>query len=243
MNIEEFVDFENILNKNEKKMKFVPVLTKWISDVSGIIKQKEILEVSPLQRSPLWFECRKYTLTSSNFGAIIKRKKECYKFAKHLYISNSFTNNAMLWGITHEEDALIKYSTELNVAVKKGGFFVNKKYSFLGCSPDGLIGTNGLLEIKCPYSIRNTDSFNNLSANFFCTEVNQKLKLKKNHNYYYQIQGIMGIMNLDWCDFVVWVPNVMSVERINFDELFFEKMLSKLELFYINYYKKLKLIN
>ena len=73
----------------------------------------------------------------------------------------------------------------------------------------------GVLEIKCPYTRRNaTVAEACKKAAFFCTS---EIKLKKNNNYYYQVQGQMAILNLSWCDFVVWTRKDMHTERIYFD--------------------------
>ena len=82
-------------------------------------------------------------------------------------------------------------------------------FSVLAASPDGVIcnedGTPlGTLEIKCPYSQRNTsvvDACKN--STFFCQAEESNIRLKTTHNYYYQVQGQMAILNLPWYDFVV----------------------------------------
>ena len=40
------------------------------------------------------------------------------------------------------------------------------------------------------------------------------IHLKKNHNYYYQVQGQIAVLNMPWCDFVVWTTQDMHIERI-----------------------------
>ena len=44
------------------------------------------------------------------------------------------------------------------------------------------------------------------------------IQLKRNHHYFYQIQGAMAIAEVEWCDFIVWTPNDMTVERISFSK-------------------------
>ena len=54
------------------------------------------------------------------------------------------------------------------------------------------------------------------------------LELSRTHNYYYQVQGQMAITGRPWCDFVVWTPKGMSVERILFDNDFWDSVKPKL---------------
>ena len=54
------------------------------------------------------------------------------------------------------------------------------------------------------------------------------LRLKRKHNYFYQVQGLMAITGRPWCDFVVWTPKGLSVERISFDVEFWSTVKPKL---------------
>ncbi|KAL9975225.1 hypothetical protein ACROYT_G012358 [Oculina patagonica] len=64
---------------------------------------------------------------------------------------------------------------------------------------------------------------------------NGKLALKKNHDHYYQVQGQMFITGYEWCDYVVWTPSGIHIERIAFDNDFWqEKMFPNLKWFYFN---------
>ena len=73
--------------------------------------------------------------------------------------------------------------------------------------------------------------------NFCCfLDADGRPCLRKNHNYYYQIQGSMAILRVKYCDFVVWTLKDMSIERITFDEqLWNAVMLPRLEKFYFSY--------
>ena len=62
---------------------------------------------------------------------------------------------------------------------------------------------------------------------------NRKVHLEKRHNYYYQVQGQLALLNLQWCDFVVWTRSGIHVERITFDRDFWSKQcLPQLKSFY-----------
>ena len=117
---------------------------------------------------------------------------------------------------------------------------INTDYPYLGASPDGLItdatspDPNGILEIKCPFKYRNLDPVEAAKNKDFCCELKDGiLALKKQHNYYYQVQGQMAIASRNWCDFVVYSNDKVSVERIPFDENQWMNMLPTLKNFYI----------
>lgn len=54
----------------------------------------------------------------------------------------------MLYGLESEAKAILKYENETMNKVYSSGLWVNQKYPFLGCSPDGLVGEDTVLEIK-----------------------------------------------------------------------------------------------
>ncbi|GBM47493.1 hypothetical protein AVEN_58732-1 [Araneus ventricosus] len=58
----------------------------------------------------------------------------------------------MKYGLLHESDVVKYISNELKIEVNSCGFFVKKEEPYLGATPDGLIGDDGILEIKCPSS-------------------------------------------------------------------------------------------
>ena len=118
---------------------------------------------------------------------------------------------------------------------------INPKWPWLGASPDGLIAQNGELlggiEIKCPYSKRHMlVSESCEDKNFFMVNTELGPTLKKSHYYYYQCQGVMNIVGLQWMDFVVYTEKDLYVERINCDSSLWKSViLPKLAEFYKNY--------
>ena len=69
------------------------------------------------------------------------------------------------WGCSHEKQALECYKTAMqcdheSFSVAPCGFFISVDSPYLGASPDGLASCTchglGIVEVKCPYSARNT---------------------------------------------------------------------------------------
>jgi len=66
----------------------------------------------------------------------------------------------------------------------------------LAGSPDGKINNDGLIEVKCPYNVRNEKVvFENIK--YLNSDNGQ---LNRNNFYYYQVQGLLEITNRNWCD-------------------------------------------
>ena len=116
------------------------------------------------------------------------------------------------------------------------GLVVMKTKTFIAVSPDLDIKCDccgqGLVEIKCPYSIRDTSpSAENLP---YLEKVDGKTQLKRNSDYYYQIQGQMGVTARPFTDFFVFTCHGHFQERIQFDNAFWLNMVEKLDWFWTN---------
>lgn len=79
---------------------------------------------------------------------------------------------------------------------------------FLAASPDGLVGENSIIEIKCPFSIKDftpQDAHEQKKLKYIDMQKDE-LVLKKTHLYYYQVQGQLHITRRQFCYFIVWTP-------------------------------------
>jgi len=65
------------------------------------------------------------------------------------------------------------------------------------------------------------------SPSFCLQNDNKKLQLKRNHQYFYQIQAQLFVTRLLWCDFVIWMPIEIYVGRSYYDQQFIEEAISK----------------
>jgi len=169
------------------------------------------------QRSKEWFEVRALRLTASHAQAIAangkglvtyveKKMSEYYSSAER----ENYTNKDMERGIELEPQAIMAYSFTKNIEVDSVGFVI---YSdFVGCSPDGIAGEDGLVEVKCP-----SDSV------YFKLLQDEKIDSK----YEKQMQMQMLICNKRWTDYVVYNPNYekyLFVKRVFPDPEVFEKL-------------------
>ena len=208
------------------------------------------------QQSNSWQQCRWYRLTASCCKRVIsiRTQRSKYNFIRqHLWGLEKIDCEAMRYGIENEPFAFASYGKLLAERDPTGesellnsGFWVNPKWPQLGCSPDGLVemsmhcGGAGLLEIKCPAVIKDchpldikTHLTKKQLANFCCSvESDGALKLKRSHSYFYQVQMQMAICEREYCDFVIWSPQGMHVEKIARDCDFWQSIVSQLITFH-----------
>ena len=95
----------------------------------------------------------------------------------------------------------------------------------------------GLLEVKCPYKAyaekRTVSMACQDHGNFCCPVTDGVIQLKRQHAYFYQVQGQMAICHLPWCDFFIWTGQDTFLERVPFDGAFWnDTVLPKLLHFY-----------
>lgn len=157
------------------------------------------------QRSPEWFAERRGKVTASRIVDVMAKTKTGYGASRKNYLAllvaerltgttaDSYTNAAMQWGIDFEDEARGNYSLYSDNLVEEVGFIVHPEIGDSGASPDGLVGTTGMLEIKCP----NT-----------ATHINTLLTEKIDKKYVLQMQWQMACAERDWCDFVSYDPRM-----------------------------------
>ncbi|KAL4512608.1 hypothetical protein ABPG72_020445 [Tetrahymena utriculariae] len=201
------------------------------------------------QKSKEWERERKFRVTASNFGKIcLSRNENKNTIAKQIIESKFLTCEAIQYGNNFEAVAREKYIENMqakfgpNFTVKEFGLIVDKNYNWIAGSPDGIVYENnnpiGCIEIKCPFSIKDKKISQYFHLTKFLEHDKQKnqIRLKRNHNYYYQCQGIMYLSQLNWCDFVVFTQVDIKIERIEFDKVFFKDTLQILNSFFFKYF-------
>lgn len=181
-------------------------------------------------QSTTWFSHRKGRITASRFRAACKTSvvKPAESLVRQILQQTTPPKSASLsWGLENEEKVRQLYvemmsSMHAEFEVETTGLHVNPKYPYLGASPDGLVTCaccgNGLLEVKCPYSVRQSPP---TCAAYLHAAENGGYSLSRDHEYYFQIQGQMGITERPYCDFVCWTLVGIHRERIKYDPVFF----------------------
>ena len=195
-------------------------------------------------QSLLWFAHRRGRITASNFHSVCHTSTSNPSeslIQKLLQERQMIKSPAMKWGIEHEPDARKQYlelasKNHSGLSFKSAGLFINPHYPYLGASPDGLVYCeccgDGVIEIKCPYSIRQFNPAFVTKSDFFLKSTVDGMKLSSTHEYYTQIQGQLFVCDQAYCDFICWTPQGIFIERIKKDVAFWEEMQPNLERFF-----------
>jgi len=157
------------------------------------------------QGSPEWFAQRLGKVTASRVADVIAKTKTGYSTSRDNYmaqlicermtgtVAESYTNSAMAWGTETEPLARAAYEAYADVLVDEVAMITHPRIDAAGASPDGLVGDDGLVEIKCPNTATHID-----------TLMSQAVPTKYNT----QMQWQMACAERQWCDFVSFDPRM-----------------------------------
>lgn len=186
-----------------------------------------------LQRTDEWKAARLGHVTASRFGDVMTDSRgkngQLSKTAESLLLdligehlsgsaANDFENHAMRWGTEHEPEARDAYAFHTGSHVDQVGFEVHRTEEYIGCSPDGLVEDDGLIECKCPFTVRE--------------HVRVLVSGQMPDEHKPQVQGQLWITGREWCDFVSYHPRVrhnnrLVVVRVERDEKYIEELATK----------------
>ena len=166
------------------------------------------------QGSEIWFKHRIGSIGGSSIASVVAggqgkmRKSLLYRLAGEILSGvkyEGYKNADMDRGIEQETDARNVYAMEREIEVQQIGLV--KMDEFTHYSPDGLVGDDGLIEIKCVIPSVHIETID--------TE-------KIDGGYIKQIQWGLIICQRAWCDFISWSPLVKDheiwVKRVERDE-------------------------
>ena len=158
------------------------------------------------QRTDEWHTQRLGRLSGSNAHDMLSRKKPETKARRNLRVAlaservfgrsaqSDYTNSAMEWGIEQEPHAINAYESRDLSEVTPVGYVVHKTL-WLGCSPDGFVGEEGVLEGKCPHQM--AVHWENLQAI-------QQGKIPA--RYLPQLRHNLWLTGREWIDFCTYYP-------------------------------------
>lgn len=188
------------------------------------------------QRSSEWFTVRKGKITSSEIWKIMGSKKEGLGEVAKSYLlervseklggfSQPVIGPALDWGTDLEDTARDIYAAATGLQVKPCSFYEVSEY--YGGTPDSLVGDDGVLEIKCPYT-----SVNHFKYGLITSDIEFK---KTSPAYYYQCISHMAVTGRKWCDFISFDPRVgtdymLFIYRLGRNEDEIKNMVERVEL-------------
>lgn len=157
------------------------------------------------QGSAEWHALRCGKVTASRVADMLSKTKTGWGASRTHYraqlvaerltgiVADSYTSPAMEWGTATEADARAAYSFYHGVDVEQVGFMPHPTIAMSGASPDGLVGTDGLIEIKCPTTNVHIDTL-------LVGAVPEKYRL--------QMMWQMACTGRQWGDFVSFDPRL-----------------------------------
>ncbi|MGX1418341.1 lambda exonuclease family protein [Bradyrhizobium elkanii] len=173
-----------------------------------------------IQGSDEWKALRLGKVTASRVADVIAKTKTGYSASRANYmaqliaerltdtVADAYTNAAMQHGTETEPEARSAYEFYQGVTVEQVAFVPHPKIDQAGCSPDGLVGDDGLVEIKCPNTATHLE-----------TLLGQAVPSK----YETQMQFQMACTGRKYCDFVSYDPRMpenmrLFIKRVNRDD-------------------------
>jgi putative phage-type endonuclease len=168
-----------------------------------------------------WFDARRGKVTASRIADLTAKTKSGWSTSRANYMAelvaarmtgisqDSYINAAMQRGLDTEPDARTAYEFYVGSEIGSVRFIQHPTISMAGASPDGHIGTDGSVEIKCP----NTN-----------THIETLLGGSVPQKYLYQMQWQMACSGRQWCDFVSFDPRMpeelkLYVQRVERDDV------------------------
>ena len=164
-----------------------------------------------VQGSDEWKQLRLGKVTASRVADMVARTKSGYGASRANYAAQliaerltgvaaeSYTNAAMQHGTDTEPEARNAYEFYQGVTVEQVAFVPHPTIADAGCSPDGLVGDDGMVEIKCPNTATHLD-----------TLLGRTVPAK----YIDQMQFQMSCCGRQWCDFVSYDPRMPEHMRL-----------------------------
>ena len=183
------------------------------------------------QRTPEWHAARQGRITASGvLGCIGYRFCSREEYADKLRgRTTTVQNEAMLAGIEYEPFARQQYEHLKQCHVTEVGFMVPKFMPSIGASPDGLVGDDGMIEIKCPATM-----YLPLTTPVSARRVDSRgrpFHIWESH--YSQMQMQLAIADRKWCDYVVYAYETgeFYVERVRFNRVYWDYLLAHIKSF------------
>jgi hypothetical protein len=184
-----------------------------------------MIVIDCVQGSEEWYTARLGFVTASHFAKVLNKGSGRGLYMRKLAAErltglreNGYPDKNRAAGSLTDADAREYYEMANDCIVEQVGFF--KRDDDVGCSPDGLVGEEGTIEIKCP-----------LSSTHVANIINNKMPTE----YIPQVQGVLWITERQWCDFISYNPKVVArpiqIVRVERDPEYIQKLAGQAALF------------
>lgn len=187
-----------------------------------------------VQGTEEWHAARCGRITASRIADVMARTKSGYGAGRKNYMAElvvermteapteGFVSAEMRWGIEQEPSARFEYAMRC-ADVETIGFVLHPELDYSGASPDGLVGDDGMVEIKCPNTATHIETI-------------ETGTIKR--QYLLQMQWQMACTDRQWCDFVSYDPRmrdrrlIFYRQRVERDEKLIAEIRAEVEKFH-----------
>jgi putative phage-type endonuclease len=197
------------------------------------------------QRTDDWYTARLGKVTASRVADVVAKTKTGVSASRGNYMAQliverltgkpteSFNSSAMQWGTDTEPLARAAYEMATDMMVDEVGFVEHRSISMCGASPDGLVGEDGLIEIKCPNTATHIETLINNTID---------------NRYVLQMQWQMACTDRIWCDFVSFDPRMpealqLKIIRVEFNEMLVADLENQVAEFLNQVQEKIEILN
>lgn len=191
-------------------------------DHPGVAKRGGCIYYKVESRSAAWYYLRLGRPTASEFHRIVtptgKNSTQAEDYSHRLLaelmlgkpLEEGVQTEWMLRGQELEDGAIEAYEFQSGLTTSLGGFCTDDEGQY-GCSPDRLVGDDGVLEMKCPAP--------NTHVGYL--DDPESLTLAKRP----QVQGELLVTGRQWCDLVSFHPELPAViRRVKRDEKYIDTL-------------------
>ncbi len=196
------------------------------------------------QGSEAWLQARLGKVTASRISDVVAKTKSGWGASRANYAAEliaerlcgspnpRFVNDAMRWGTEYEQEAADAYAWRVDANVDKCGFVHHPRIPMSGASPDRLVDSQGLIEIKCPLTATHLDYLES-----------EKIPEK----YILQMQWQMACTGRLWTDFVSYDPRLpekmrLHIQHVNRDMVLISQLESEVTNFLDEIEQRLQLL-
>ncbi len=173
------------------------------------------------QGGKAWLAARCGRVTASRMGDLVARTKTGWSASRAAYMGQILAerltgqpisvpaSGPMRWGLETEPLAKAAYAYRMDLEIEAAGFIIHPTIPMSGSSPDGFLGQDGLIEIKCPTTITHLE-----------TLASDEVPAK----HLAQVHWQLACTGRAWCDFVSFDPRLpeplkLFVGRVERDEV------------------------
>ena len=196
-------------------------------------------------QSKNWYSQRKFRISGSIVAGILGRSKFSNPSSATMSLLKVYStprNSAMTYGIEHEDTAREWYCQKYSYQVKEAGFAIPKYNLSVGATVDGIVGDDGIIEIKCPqkmYAVLTDYSqddyrriYDPTQSDSDSTEYSETESLREVYyrhifeSHYSQMQLGMYSLSRQWCDYIVWTETQGKfTQRVYYDKIYMDSLL------------------